>query len=72
MGSFIGGSAPAMARQISNGFTLISAPMLKRLTLLILPAPSRASYFLFHLIMDLIFSNQACGGFQFYWTSLWR
>ncbi len=31
MGSYIGGSAPAMARQICDGFTLVSPPLLKRL-----------------------------------------
>jgi len=33
MGSFMGGSAPAMARQIAQGYSLVSAPMLKRLTI---------------------------------------
>lgn len=32
MGSFQGGSAPAMARQICEGFTLVSQVTLKRLT----------------------------------------
>ena len=32
MASFVGGSAPAMARQVCDGYTLVSAPMLKRLT----------------------------------------
>ncbi len=31
MGSFIGGSAPAMVRQISEGYTLVTAMSLKRL-----------------------------------------
>ena len=31
MGTFMGGSAPAMARQISDGYTLVTAPILKRL-----------------------------------------
>ena len=31
MGSFMGGSAPAMARQIADGYTLVSAVTLKRL-----------------------------------------
>jgi len=31
MGSFIGGSAPAMARQVCDGFTLLSQATLKRL-----------------------------------------
>jgi len=30
MSHYIGGSAPAMARQISNGFTLVNAVMLRR------------------------------------------
>ena len=33
MGSYIGGSAPAMARQICDGFTLLSQMLLKRLSL---------------------------------------
>ena len=33
MGSFQGGSAPAMARQICDGFTLVSQVSLKRLSL---------------------------------------
>jgi len=33
MGSFIGGSAPAMARQVCDGFTLLSQNNLKRLDL---------------------------------------
>ena len=33
MGSFQGGSAPAMARQICDGFTLLSQVSLKRLSL---------------------------------------
>jgi hypothetical protein len=32
MGSFMGGSAPAMARQVCDGYTLLSATSLKRLT----------------------------------------
>ena len=32
MGSFMGGSAPAMARQICNGYSAVTAPMLKRLS----------------------------------------
>lgn len=32
MGNFLGGSAPAMARQIMEGYTLVNAVMLKRLT----------------------------------------
>jgi len=32
MGSFMGGSAPAMARQITEGYTLVTAVTLKRLT----------------------------------------
>ena len=32
MGSFQGGSAPAMARQICDGYTLVSQVTLKRLT----------------------------------------
>lgn len=32
MGTYMGGSAPAMARQICDGFTLISGPLLKRLS----------------------------------------
>lgn len=31
MSNFVGGSAPAMARQVADGFTLLSEPMLKRL-----------------------------------------
>lgn len=33
MGNYIGGSAPAMARQICDGFTLLSQVLLKRLSL---------------------------------------
>lgn len=33
MGSYIGGSAPAMARQVCDGFTLLSQALLKRLSL---------------------------------------
>ncbi len=33
MGTFIGGSAPAMARQVCDGFTLLSQNNLKRLDL---------------------------------------
>ena len=33
MGSFMGGSAPAMARQVCEGYTLLSPNSLKRLTL---------------------------------------
>ena len=33
MGSFQGGSAPAMARQICDGYTLVSQVSLKRLSL---------------------------------------
>jgi hypothetical protein len=33
MGSFQGGSAPAMAQQISDGYTLVSRLTLKRLSL---------------------------------------
>jgi len=33
MGSYMGGSAPAMARQVCEGFTLLSATNLKRLDL---------------------------------------
>lgn len=33
MGSYQGGSAPAMARQICDGFTLVSQVSLKRLSL---------------------------------------
>ncbi len=33
MGSYIGGSAPAMARQVCDGFTLLSQATLKRLDL---------------------------------------
>ncbi len=32
MGSFLGGSAPAMARQICDGFSLMSPTLVKRLT----------------------------------------
>ena len=32
MASFMGGSAPAMARQIADGVTLVTAATLKRLT----------------------------------------
>ncbi len=32
MGSFMGGSAPAMARQVCDGYTLMSATTLKRLS----------------------------------------
>ncbi len=32
MGSFMGGSAPAMARQVCGGFTLLSKANLKRLS----------------------------------------
>jgi ribosomal protein S13 len=32
MGSFLGGSAPAMARQICDGFSLMSQTLVKRLT----------------------------------------
>lgn len=32
MGSYLGGSAPAMARQICDGYTLVSPVLLKRLT----------------------------------------
>lgn len=31
MGSFLGGSAPAMARQICEGYTLVTPALLKRL-----------------------------------------
>jgi hypothetical protein len=31
MGTFLGGSAPAMAKQICDGYTLLSPVMLKRL-----------------------------------------
>jgi len=31
MGSFLGGSAPAMARQVADGYTLLSPVILKRL-----------------------------------------
>ena len=33
MGSFMGGSAPAMARQVCDGYTLLSPNSLKRLSL---------------------------------------
>jgi ribosomal protein S13 len=33
MGNYIGGSAPAMARQVCDGYTLMSATNLKRLSL---------------------------------------
>lgn len=33
MGSYMGGSAPAMARQVCDGFTLLSQATLKRLDL---------------------------------------
>lgn len=33
MGSFMGGSAPAMARQVCDGYTLLSQTSLKRLSL---------------------------------------
>ncbi len=33
MGAFIGGSAPAMARQVCDGYTLLSPVLLKRLSL---------------------------------------
>jgi len=33
VGSYIGGSAPAMARQVCDGFTLLSQMLLKRLSL---------------------------------------
>jgi len=33
MGSFMGGSAPAMARQVCDGYTLLSGNSLKRLEL---------------------------------------
>jgi len=32
MGSYMGGSAPAMARQVCDGYTLLSANSLKRLS----------------------------------------
>jgi hypothetical protein len=32
MGSFLGGSAPSMARQICDGYTLMSPTILKRLS----------------------------------------
>ena len=32
MGTFMGGSAPAMARQVCDGYTLLSQSNLKRLT----------------------------------------
>jgi len=32
MGNFVGGSAPAMVRQIREGFTLLNVMMLKRFT----------------------------------------
>ncbi len=33
MGTFMGGSAPAMANQVSEGYTLLTTQLLKRLTL---------------------------------------
>mgnify|MGYP001825861126 CR=1 FL=1 len=33
MGTFMGGSAPAMANQVCDGYTLLSATVLKRLSL---------------------------------------
>lgn len=33
MGNYIGGSAPAMARQVCDGYTLLSQMLLKRLSL---------------------------------------
>lgn len=33
MGTFMGGSAPAMANQVCDGYTLLTASTLKRLTL---------------------------------------
>lgn len=33
MGSYLGGSAPAMARQVCDGFTLLSPVILKRLSI---------------------------------------
>lgn len=33
MGTFMGGSAPAMANQVCDGYTLLTATTLKRLTL---------------------------------------
>jgi hypothetical protein len=33
MGTYMGGSAPAMARQVCDGFTLLSATNLRRLSL---------------------------------------
>jgi len=33
MGSFLGGSAPAMARQVCDGFSQLSPVILKRLTI---------------------------------------
>ena len=33
MGTYMGGSAPAMARQVCDGYTLLSPVMLKRLDL---------------------------------------
>lgn len=33
MGTFMGGSAPAMARQVCDGYTLLSQSNLKRLTI---------------------------------------
>ncbi len=33
MGTFVGGSAPAMARQVCDGYTLMSPVLLKRLSL---------------------------------------
>ncbi len=32
MGHYVGGSAPAMVRQITEGYTLVNAVMLKRFT----------------------------------------
>ena len=33
MGTYVGGSAPSMARQVCDGFTLLSPVILKRLSL---------------------------------------
>ena len=33
MGNYVGGSAPAMARQVCDGYTLLSPVLLKRLSL---------------------------------------
>ncbi|HSN57517.1 MAG TPA: hypothetical protein VLT32_22800 [Candidatus Sulfomarinibacteraceae bacterium] len=33
MGNYMGGSAPAMANQVCDGYTLLTATILKRLTL---------------------------------------